>query len=51
MGSFVAVVGVMLGMAAVNPAMASQIPLVGDWLGSLFYQPTTTARWEQGELF
>ena len=38
MGSFVAVVGVMLGMAAVNPAMASQIPLVGDWLGSLFYQ-------------
>ena len=38
MGSFAAVVGVLLGMAAVNPAMASQIPLVGDWLGSLFYQ-------------
>ena len=33
MGSFVAVVGVMLGMAAVNPAMASQIPLVGGLAG------------------
>lgn len=38
MGSFVAAVGVLMGMAAVNPAMASQIPLVGEWLGNLFYQ-------------
>lgn len=38
LGSFMAAAGVLLGMAAVNPAMASQIPLIGEWLGGLFYQ-------------
>lgn len=51
MGSFVAVVGVMLGMAAVNPAMASQIPLVGDWLGSLFYQANYDSKVGAGGAF
>ena len=50
-GSFVAVVGVMLGMAAVNPAMASQIPLVGDWLGSLFYQANYDSKVGAGGAF
>lgn len=36
-GSFVAVVGILFTMAAVNPVLASHIPLIGDWLGSLFY--------------
>lgn len=37
-GSFVAVVGLLFGVAAVNPALASQIPLVGNFLGGLFYE-------------
>lgn len=37
-GSFVVAAGVLFGMAAVNPALASQIPLVGNFLGSLFYE-------------
>ena len=38
LGSFVAVMGALLGLAVVNPAMASQVPLVGEWLGGLFYE-------------
>ena len=38
LGSFVAVIGALLGLAVVNPAMASQVPLVGEWLGGLFYE-------------
>ena len=37
-GSVVAVLAATVTLAAVNPALASQIPLVGEWLGSLFYQ-------------
>ena len=31
-------IGTLLGLAVVNPAMASQVPLVGEWLGGLFYE-------------
>lgn len=37
-GALVVAVGALFTVSYVNPAMASQIPLVGDWLGSLFYQ-------------
>lgn len=38
LGSVAVVLGATLTLAAANPALASQIPLVGNWLGSLFYQ-------------
>ena len=37
-GSVVAVLAATVTLAAVNPALASQIPLVGEWLGGLFYE-------------
>ena len=37
LGSLLVVCGVFVTLAAVNPALASQVPLVGRWLGSLFY--------------
>ena len=37
-GSVVAVLAATVTLAAVTPALASQIPLVGEWLGSLFYE-------------
>src|SRR5699024_204920 len=36
--SVVAVLAATVTLAAVNPALASQIPLVGEWLGGLFYE-------------
>ena len=35
--SLVAVCGLFVTLAAVNPALASQVPLIGSWLGTLFY--------------
>lgn len=37
LGSLAVVCGVFVTLAAVNPALASQVPLVGRWLGTLFY--------------
>ena len=37
LGSLLVVCGVFVTLAAVNPALASQVPLVGRWLGTLFY--------------
>lgn len=36
-GSLVIMAGALFGVAAANPALASQIPLVGNLLGGLFY--------------
>lgn len=44
LGSFVAVLGTLFTLAAVNPALASQIPLVGDWLGPCSSRLAKTAR-------
>ena len=38
LGSLVAVMGVLLGLAAFSPATAAKIPLIGQWLGGLFYE-------------
>lgn len=38
MACFVAVAAGLLTLSCANPALASQIPLVGKWLGSLFYE-------------
>ena len=37
LATLVVMVGTVFTLAAVNPALASQIPLVGSWLDSLFY--------------
>ncbi|MGI6256208.1 MAG: hypothetical protein ACOYJZ_11390 [Acutalibacter sp.] len=37
LSSLVVICGVFVTLAAVNPALASQVPLVGRWLGTLFY--------------
>lgn len=44
LGSFVAVLGTLFTLAAVNPALASQIPLVGDWLGTLFFEASEDSK-------
>ena len=44
LGSFVAVLGTLFTLAAVNPALASQIPLVGDWLGALFFEASEDSK-------
>ena len=38
MGCLVATAACVLTLSVANPALASQIPLVGRWLGSLFYE-------------
>ena len=47
-GSVVAVLAATVTLAAVNPALASQIPLVGDWLGSLFFALGVTGLGRRG---
>lgn len=37
LATLVVMVGTVFTLAAVNPALISQIPLVGSWLDSLFY--------------